>query len=165
MESIMNELKNMTRRELIDELESRDIHVISNEVLSNYSDAIDDIVQVFMEIENDVKNNYFSKPTLKQLESMWERENENWVEIGGEDEPFDEEFAKRLYYKQCIYQAIEDDAVKFLKWLDDKNRFFTYVELENDVEFVDLVEYHPLTNINSYLLDDKQALEKVYFEQ
>ena len=96
---------------------------------------------------------------------MWEKENENWVEIGGEDIPFDKEFAKRLYYKQCIYQAIEDDAVKFLKWLDDKNRFFTYVELENDVEFVDLVEYHPLTNINSYLLDDKQALEKVFFEQ
>ena len=81
MESIMNELKNMTRRELIDELESRDIHVISNEVLSNYSDAIDDIVQAFMEIETDVKDNYFSKPTLKQLESMWEKENENWVYI------------------------------------------------------------------------------------
>ena len=44
------------------------------------------------------------------------------------------------------------------------NRFFTYVNLEDDSEFVDLIEYHPCTNLESYLLEDKQALENVLFE-
>jgi len=69
-----------------------------------------------------------------------------------------------LYYKKCVSQAIEDDAAKFLSWLDNNNRFFTYVSLEDDSEFVDLIEYHPLTNLESYLLEDKQALEQVLFE-
>lgn len=160
----MNELKNMTKDELLDELESKDIHVISNETLSNYSDTMDDIMQAFMEIVDDVNDNYFNEPTQEQLENVWQEENESWSEVGGEVEPFDEEFAKSLYYRKNVGQAIEDDAVKFLSWLDNNNRFFTYVSLEDDSEFVDLIEYHPLTNLESYLLEDKQALEQVLFE-
>ena len=158
----MNELKNMT--ELLDELESKDIHVVSNETLSNYSDAMDDIMQAFMEIVDDVNDNYFNEPTQEQLETLWQEENQSWSEVGGEIEPFDEEFSKGLYYRKSVGQAIEDDAVKFLSWLDNNNRFFTYVNLEDDSEFVDLIEYHPLTNLESYLLEDKQALENVLFE-
>ena len=161
----MNELKNMTKEELLDELESKDIHVISSETLSNYSDAMDDIMQAFMEIVDDVNKNYFNEPTQEQLENVWQEENQSWSEVGGEVEPFDEEFAKSLYYRKNVGQAIEDDAVKFLSWLDNNNRFFTYVNLEDDSEFVDLIEYHPLTNLESYLLEDKQALEQVLFEQ
>ena len=161
----MNELKNMTKEELLDELESKDIHVISSETLSNYSDAMDDIMQAFMEIVDDVNDNYFNEPTQEQLENVWQEENESWSEVGGEVEPFDEEFAKSLYYRKNVGQAIEDDAAKFLSWLDNNNRFFTYVSLKDDSEFVDLIEYHPLTNLESYLLEDKQALEQVLFEQ
>ena len=161
----MNELKDMTKEELLDELESKDIHVISSETLSNYSDAMDDIMQAFMEIVDDVNDNYFNEPTQEQLENVWQEENQSWSEVGGEVEPFDEEFAKSLYYRKNVGQAIEDDAVKFLSWLDNNNRFFTYVNLEDDSEFVDLIEYHPLTNLESYLLEDKQALEQVLFEQ
>ena len=161
----MNELKNMTKEELLDELESKDIHVISSETLSNYSDAMDDIMQAFMEIVDDVNKNYFNEPTQEQLENVWQEENQSWSEVGGEVEPFDEEFAKSLYYRKNVGQAIEDDAAKFLSWLDNNNRFFTYVSLKDDSEFVDLIEYHPLTNLESYLLEDKQALEQVLFEQ
>ena len=161
----MNELKNMTKEELLDELESKDIHVISSETLSNYSDAMDDIMQAFMEIVDDGDKNYFNEPTQEQLENVWQEENQSWSEVGGEVEPFDEEFAKSLYYRKNVGQAIEDDAVKFLSWLDNNNRFFTYVNLEDDSEFVDLIEYHPCTNLESYLLEDKQALEQVLFEQ
>src|SRR5699024_11445448 len=42
--------------ELLDELESKNIHVVSNETLSNYSDAMDDIMQAFMEIVDDVED-------------------------------------------------------------------------------------------------------------
>ena len=161
----MNELKGMTKEELLDELESKDIHVISNETLSNYSDAMDDIMQAFMEIVDDVNDNYFNEPTQEQLENVWQEENESWSEVGGEVEPFDEEFAKSLYYRKNVGQAIEDDAAKFLSWLDNNNRFFTYVSLKDDSEFVDLIKYHPLTNLESYLLEDKQALEQVLFEQ
>lgn len=160
----MNEVKDMTKEELLDELESKDIHVVSSETLSNYSDAMDDIMQAFMEIVDDVDKNYFNKPTQEQLENVWQEENENWSEVGGEVEPFDEEFAKSLYYRKNVGQAIENDTVKFLSWLDNNNRFFTYVNLEDDSEFVDLIEYHPLTNLESYLLEDKQALENVLFE-
>ncbi|EGL98159.1 hypothetical protein [Ligilactobacillus salivarius] len=161
----MNELKDMTKDELLDELESKNIHVVSNETLSNYSDAMNDIMQAFMEIVDDVNDNYFNEPTQKQLETLWQEENQSWSEVGGEVEPFDEEFAKSLYYRKNVGQAIEDDAVKFLSWLDDKNRFFTYVSLEDDSEFVDLIEYHPCTNLESYLLEDKQALEQVLCQQ
>lgn len=160
----MNEVKDMTKEELLDELESKDIHVVSSETLSNYSDAMDDIMQAFMEIVDDVDKNYFNKPTQEQLENVWQEENESWSEVGGEVEPFDEEFAKSLYYRKNVGQAIEDDTVKFLSWLDNNNRFFTYVNLEDDSEFLDLIEYHPLTNLESYLLEDKQALENVLFE-
>lgn len=160
----MNEVKDMTKDELLDELESKDIHVVSSETLSNYSDAMDDIMQAFMEIVDDVNDNYFNEPTQKQLETLWQEENQSWSEVGGEVEPFDEEFAKSLYYRKNVGQAIEDDAVKFLSWLDNNNRFFTYVNLEDDSEFADLIEYHPCTNLESYLLEDKQALEQVLFE-
>ena len=160
----MNEVKDMTKEELLDELESKDIHVVSSETLSNYSDAMDDIMQAFMEIVDDVDKNYFNEPTQEQLENVWQEENENWSEVGGEVESFDEEFAKSLYYRKNVGQAIENDTVKFLSWLDNNNRFFTYVNLEDDSEFVDLIEYHPLTNLESYLLEDKQALENVLFE-
>ena len=109
----MNELKDMTKEELLDELESKDIHVISSETLSNYSDAMDDIMQAFMEIVDDVNDNYFNEPTQEQLENVWQEENQSWSEVGGEVEPFDEEFAKALYYRKCVGQAIEDDAIKF----------------------------------------------------
>lgn len=161
----MNELKDMTKDELLDELESKNIHVVSNETLSNYSDAMDDIMQAFMEIVDDVDDNYFNEPTQKQLETLWQEENQSWAEVGGEVEPFDEEFAKALYYRKNVGQAIEDDAGKFLSWLDNNNRFFTYVSLEDDSEFVDLIEYHPCTNLESYLLEDKQALEQVLCQQ
>ena len=160
----MNEVKDMTKEELLDELESKDIHVVSSETLSNYSDAMDDIMQAFMEIVDDVDKNYFNEPTQEQLENVWQEENQSWSEVGGEVEPFDEEFAKSLYYRKNVGQAIEDDAIKFLSWLDNNNRFFTYVNLEDDSEFVDLIEYHPLTNLESYLLEDKQALEQILFE-
>lgn len=159
----MNEVKDMTKEELLDELESKDIHVVSSETLSNYSDAMDDIMQAFMEIVDDVDKNYFNEPTQEQLENVWQEENQSWSEVGGQVKPFDEEFAKALYYRKCVGQAIEDDAIKFLSWLDDNNRFFTYVNLEDDSEFVDLIEYHPCTNLESYLLEDKQALEQVLF--
>ena len=63
----MNELKDMTKDELLDELESKNIHVVSNETLSNYSDAMDDIMQAFMEIVDDVNKNYFNEPTQEQI--------------------------------------------------------------------------------------------------
>lgn len=71
---------------------------------------MDDIMQAFMEIVDDVNDNYFNEPTQKQLENLWKEENQSQSEVGGQIEPFDEEFAKSLYYKKCVSQAIEDDA-------------------------------------------------------
>ena len=132
----MNKLKNMTREELIDVLEEKGICVVLDNNLDDYIDYLNDIYEAFNEDEED----------------------------------FEEELAKKLarefYYEDCILNELSiGNARKFLRWLDNNNRFFTYVNLEDDSEFVDLIEYHPCTNLKSYLLEDKQALESVFFEK
>lgn len=82
----------------------------------------------------------------------------------GLDEDFAKHLAREFYFEDCILNEISiGNARKFLRWLDDKSRFFTYVGLKSGKKSVDLVEYHPLTNLESYLLEDKQALETVFF--
>ena len=45
--------------------------------MSIYSDTMDDIMQAFMEIVDDVNDNYFNEPTQKQLENLWKEENQS----------------------------------------------------------------------------------------
>ena len=157
----MNKLKNMTREELINELESKGICVVLDNDLDDYVEYLDDIYDAFDEIIDDIKDTYFSKPTPRQLKESWLSRVK-----AGYDEEYDEYFAKAFYYEDCILNEINSgNARKFLKWLGDKNIFFTFITLTNNGKSVDLVEYHPLNDLESYLLDDKQALEKVFFEQ
>ena len=162
----MNELKNMTREELIDVLEEKGICVVLDNNLDDYIDYLNDIYEAFNEIVDDVEENYFSEPTNEQLQESWL----DRVRAGLDEEDFEEELAKKLarefYYEDCILNELSiGNARKFLRWLDDKSRFFTYVDLKSGKESVDLVEYHPLTNLESYLLEDKQALKQVLFEK
>ena len=162
----MNKLKNMTREELIDVLEEKGICVVLDNNLDDYIDYLNDIYEAFNEIVDDVEENYFSEPTNEQLQESWL----DRVRAGLDEEDFEEELAKKLarefYYEDCILNELSiGNARKFLRWLDNNNRFFTYVNLEDDSEFVDLIEYHPCTNLKSYLLEDKQALESVFFEK
>ena len=155
----MNELKNMTKEELIDELESKGICIVLDNNLDDYIDYLNDIYEAFNEIVEDISDNYFSEPTQEELQESW---------LGrvkaGLDEDFDEHLAREFYYEDCILDEINvGHARKFFSWLDDKNRFFTYVGLKSGKKSVDLVEYHPCTNLESYLLEDKQALESVFF--
>ncbi|MBE5066328.1 hypothetical protein INF23_01730 [Ligilactobacillus salivarius] len=155
----MNELKNMTKEELLDELESKGICVVLDNNLDDYIDYLNDIYEAFNEIVEDISDNYFSEPTQEELQESW---------LGrvkaGLDEDFDEHLAREFYYEDCILDEINvGNARKFFSWLDDKNRFFTYVGLKSGKKSVDLVEYHPCTNLESYLLEDKQALESVFF--
>ena len=118
-----------------------------------------DIYEAFNEIVDDVEENYFNEPTEEQLQEAWlDRVR------AGLDEDFAKHLAREFYYEDCILNEISiGNARKFLRWLDDKSRFFTYVGLKSGKKSVDLVEYHPLTNLESYLLEDKQALETVFF--
>lgn len=155
----MNELKNMTKEELLDELESKGICVVLDNNLDDYIDYLNDIYEAFNEIVEDISDNYFSEPTQEELQESW---------LGrvkaGLDEDFDEHLAREFYYEDCILDEINvGNARNFFSWLDDKNRFFTYVGLKSGKKSVDLVEYHPCTNLESYLLEDKQALESVFF--
>lgn len=160
----MNEVKNMTKEELIDVLEEKGICVVLDNNLDDYIDYLNDIYEAFNEIVDDVEENYFSEPTQEQLQEAWL----DRVRSGLDEEDFEEDLAKKLarefYFEDCILNEISiGNARKFLRWLDDKSRFFTYVGLKSGKKSVDLVEYHPLTNLESYLLEDKQALETVFF--
>ena len=155
----MNELKNMTREELIDVLEEKGICVVLNNSLDDYTDYLNDIYEAFNEIVGDVEENYFNEPTQEQLQESWGARVK-----AGLDEDFNEHLAREFYYEDCILAEINSgNAHKFLRWLDDNNRFFTYVGLKSGKKSVDLVEHHPLTNLESYLLEDKQTLESVLF--
>lgn len=160
----MNEVKNMTKEELIDVLEEKGICVVLDNNLDDYIDYLNDIYEAFNEILDDVEENYFNEPTQEQLQEAWL----DRVRAGLDEEDFEEDLAKKLakefYYEDCILNEISiGNARKFFRWLDDKSRFFTYVGLKSGKKSVDLVEYHPLTNLESYLLEDKQALETVFF--
>ena len=160
----MNEVKNMTKEELIDVLEEKGICVVLDNNLDDYIDYLNDIYEAFNEIVDDVEENYFNEPTQEQLQEAWL----DRVRAGLDEEDFEEGLATKLarefYYEDCILNEISiGNARKFLRWLDDKSRFFTYVGLKSGKKSVDLVEYHPLTNLESYLLEDKQALETVFF--
>ena len=147
----------------IDKLENDGIHVVSNIELADYSEALEDIVEAFNDIVDDLeeRDNYFRLPTQKELMQVW-------VDSGYKDmnEPFDKELATSFYYSDCIREAINEDAYEFLNWLDSKNRFFTYVTVNRiyDTGFYDLIEYHPLTNLESDLLVDEDNLEKEFFD-
>lgn len=160
----MNEVKNMTKEELIDVLEEKGICVVLDNNLDDYIDYLNDIYEAFNEIVDDVEENYFNEPTEEQLQEAWL----DRVRAGLDEEDFEEGLTKKLarefYFEDCILNEISiGNARKFLRWLDDKSRFFTYVGLKSGKKSVDLVEYHPLTNLESYLLEDKQALETVFF--
>ena len=147
----MNEVKNMTKEELIDVLEEKGICVVLDNNLDDYIDYLNNIYEAFNEI-------------VEQLQEAWL----DRVRAGLDEEDFEEDLAKKLakefYYEDCILNEISiGNTRKFFRWLDDKSRFFTYVGLKSDEKSVDLVEYHPLTNLESYLLEDKQALETVFF--
>lgn len=147
----------------IDELESNGIHVVSNVNVIDYTEALEDIVEAFNDIVDDLEeeNNYFRLPTQEELMQVW-------VDSGYKDlnEPFDKELATSFYYEDCIREALDDDAYEFLNWLDSKSRFFTYVTVNRiyDTTFYDLIEYHPLTNLESDLLIDEDNLEKEFFD-
>ena len=155
----MNEVKNMTKEELIDVLEEKGICVVLDNNLDDYIDYLNDIYEAFNEIVDDVEENYFNEPTQEQLQEAWlDRVR------AGLDEDFAKHLAREFYFEDCILNEISiGNARKFLRWLDDKSRFFTYVGFKSGKKSVDLVEYHPLTNLESYLLEDKQALESVFF--
>lgn len=160
----MNEVKDMKREDLIELLEEKGICVVLDNNLDDYIDYLNDIYEAFNEIVDDVEENYFSEPTQEQLQEAWL----DRVRAGLDEEDFEEDLAKKLarefYFEDCILNEISiGNARKFLRWLDDKSRFFTYVGLKSGKKSVDLVEYHPLTNLESYLLEDKQALETVFF--
>lgn len=147
----------------IDKLEGEGIHVVSNVDFFDYTEALEDIVEAFNDIVDDLEeeNNYFRLPTQEELMQVW-------VDSGYKDmnEPFDKELATSFYYEDCIREALDDDAYEFLNWLDSKSRFFTYVTVNRiyDTTFYDLIEYHPLTNLESDLLIDEDNLEKEFFD-
>ena len=108
----MNKLKNMTREELINELESKGICVVLDNDLDDYVEYLDDIYDAFDEIIDDIKDTYFSKPTPRQLKESWLSRVK-----AGYDEEYDEYFAKAFYYEDCILNEINSgNARKFLKW-------------------------------------------------
>ena len=151
----------MTKEELIDVLEEKGICVVLDNNLDDYTDYLNDIYGAFNEIVDDVEENYFNKPTNEQLQESWVARVK-----AGLDEDFNKHLAREFYYEDCILAEINSgNARKFLRWLDNSNRFFTYVGLKRGKKSVDLIEHHPLTNLESYLLEDKQALESVFFEK
>ena len=145
----------------IDELESNGIYVVSNVDFLDYTEALEDITEAFLEIVDDLEeeNNYFRLPTQEELMQVW-------VDSGYKDmnEKFDKELATSFYYEDCIREAINEDAYEFLNWLDSKSRFFTYFTVSEGMEFYDFIEYHPLTNLESNLLVDDDDLRKNLFD-
>lgn len=147
----------------IDKLENNGIHVVSNVDFFDYTEALEDIVEAFLDIVDDLEeeNNYFRLPTQEELMQVW-------VDSGYKDmnEKFDKDLATSFYYSDCVREAINDDAYEFLNWLSNMNRFFTYVTVNRiyDTTFYDLIEYHPLTNLESDLLIDEDNLEKEFFD-
>ena len=133
----------------IDELESNGIHVVSNVDFLDYTEALEDIVEAFNDIVDDLeeRNNYFRLPT--QEESMQEWEDSGYKDMG---EPFDKELATSFYYSDCIRDALNEEPCEFLSWLDSESRFFTYETVSEGMDFYDLIEYHPLTNVESDML-------------
>lgn len=133
----------------IDELESNGIHVVSNENVIDYTEALEDITEAFLDIVDDLEeeNNYFRLPTQEEL-------IQKWVDSGWKDlnEPFDKELATSFYYSDCIRDALSEEPCEFLSWLDSESRFFTYETVSEGMDFYDLIEYHPLTNVESNML-------------
>lgn len=144
----------------IDELKSNGIHVVSNVDFLDYTEALEDITEAFLDIVDDLEeeNNYFRLPTQEEL-------MQKWVDSGWKDlnEPFDKELATSFYYSDCIRDALSEEPCEFLSWLDSESRFFTYETVNEGMDFYDLIEYHPLTNVESNMLltyDDE--LRKIY---
>lgn len=133
----------------IDELKSNGIHVVSNVDFLDYTEALEDITEAFLDIVDDLEeeNNYFRLPTQEELMQVW-------VDSGYKDlnEPFDKELAKEFYYSDCIRDALSEEPCEFLSWLDSESRFFTYETVSEGMDFYDLIEYHPLTNVESNML-------------
>ena len=142
--------------EYIDKLENDGIHVISSEFIADYSDAMEDITDAFLNIEDSVKSSYFRKATREELVEVWK-------EAGYENEELDEELAMSFYYEDCVMEAINEDAYDFLEWLACNNSQFTYITIEQ-TDYVDLIQYHQYSN-KSELLEDEDFLEKVFFEE
>lgn len=146
----------------IEKLEDDGIYVVTNQNdFIDYSGILEDITEAFLDIVDDLEegNNYFKLPTQEKLMQVWN-------ESGCKDmnEKFDKELAKEFYYSDCVVEALDDDAYKFLDWLDSKSRFFTYVTVSEGMDFYDFIEYHPLTNLESDLLIDEDNLEKEFFD-
>lgn len=133
----------------IDELKSNGIHVVSNVDFLDYTEALEDITEAFLDIVDDLEeeNNYFRLPTQEEL-------MQKWVDSGWKDlnEPFDKELATSFYYSDCIRDALSEEPCEFLSWLDSESRFFTYETVSEGYDFYDLIEYHPLTNVESDML-------------
>lgn len=147
----------------IDKLENDGIYVVSNENVIDYTEALEDITEGFLDIVDDLEeeDNYFRLPTQKELLDEW---NESGYKDMGE--PFDKELATEFYYSDCVTEAINEDACKFLTWLDSQSRFFTYVTIDKEGSdyWYDLIEYHPHTNLESDLLIDDDDLRKNLFD-
>ena len=145
----------------IDELESNGIHVVSNVNVIDYTEALEDIVEAFNDIVDDLEeeNNYFRLPTQEELMQVWD-------ESGLKDlnEPFDKELATSFYYEDCIRDILSEEPCEFLSWLDSESRFFTYFTVSEGMDFYDFIEYHPLTNLESDLLVDDDELRKNLFD-
>lgn len=144
----------------IDKLEGEGIHVVSNVDFFDYTEALEDIVEAFNDIVDDLeKNNYFRLPTQEELMQVW-------VDSGYKDmnEPFDKELATSFYYSDCIRDALSEEPCEFLSWLDSESRFFTYFTVSEGMDFYDFIEYHPLTNLESDLLIDDDDLRKNLFD-
>lgn len=133
----------------IDELKSNGIHVVSNVDFLDYTEALEDITEAFLDIVDDLEeeNNYFRLPTQEEL-------MQKWVDSGWKDlnEPFDKKLATSFYYSDCIRDALSEEPCEFLSWLDSESRFFTYETVNEGMDFYDLIEYHPLTNVESNML-------------
>lgn len=133
----------------IDELKSNGIHVVTNVDFLDYTEALEDITEAFLDIVDDleVEDNYFRLPTQEEL-------MQKWVDSGWKDlnEPFDKELATSFYYSDCIRDVLSEEPCEFLSWLDSESRFFTYETVSEGYDFYDLIEYHPLTNVESGML-------------
>ncbi|PAY51981.1 hypothetical protein [Ligilactobacillus salivarius] len=133
----------------IDELKSNGIHVVSNVDFLDYTEALEDITEAFLDIVDDLEkeDNYFRLPTQEEL-------MQKWVDSGWKDlnEPFNKELATSFYYSDCIRDVLSEEPCEFLSWLDSESRFFTYETVSEGMDFYDLIEYHPLTNVESDML-------------
>lgn len=133
----------------IDELESNGIYVVSNVDFLDYTEALEDITEAFLDIVDDLeeRDNYFRLPTQKELMQEWEDSG-----LKDMNEKFDKELATSFYYSDCIRDALNEEPCEFLSWLDSENRFFTYETVSEGMDFYDLIEYHPYTNVESDML-------------